>query len=234
MSTIGANTFYFEVTDISGNYVPDLSASNFSILGEIEDVTYSDASLVSFRESSIQNGGYFFTLNIGTKGRGMIKVIPNSSDHFITPEFYDVDFSQFSIDNAYNLMGRSFFDVGIKAPNSTYVSKVVNTKEGDDAVFLIGLSEDISGWTDWKSTAVYTLSEESSGSNVIGDLTIMDVDPVSKTVTLKIPHTLTNGIIGSGKSSITIYSDLQAVTNTSLRKTVAEMTINVKRQATKT
>ena len=225
---VGLNTFSVLVTNISGTEVTGLSGSDFTMSGQVGADFYETADIETTVES-ITDGIYNFSVNILNPGQGHLKFNPVSSTLFVTPDYFDLEVSEQSIDDVYRTSNIRFLDIGVRTASQTYRNTTFNVKEGDDTILTIVTEEDLVGWTDFKSAFAYSTTEPISGANVIGNASIESVNTTSGEVVIKIPNTLTTGIVPSGKSNIVIYGDIDALDSASNRRTIAELRLTVRR-----
>jgi hypothetical protein len=230
----GENNFYFYVADISGNGVTGLDISDFTFDGEIEGTGITPP----LSAIDADNGFYYFPVNLNIEGNGFIQILPTDNTYSTTPEIYDLvvgtDESTL-LQQILNYLTNPPLE-GTVAAGVTYGTYSFRSKAGDDAIMILQLPSTI---TDYSTTfdtfkATITTSSNTSGG-VLGDLTILDPPngSTNATCTLLCPSSYTENIIEEGKTSKTLYFDLQGRTIADgYRTTLATGTITVTRQFT--
>lgn len=227
---IGNNLFTVLVTDISGSEVTGISASDFIIEGSVNNDIFTNDRLQNVIETST-DGIYNLEINFPNRGQGYLKVTTSNPANIITPDFYNLEISNNSIDDVYNRVAINFLDV-TTASDSLFVTTRLTTKEGDDTIFLVDTNRILTDFTDYKATIVKSNVTAVSGDNIVGDMDIENVEEETGIVTLKIPFILTEGLIPEGQNRRVFYSDLQARDAAGNRITLAVITINLLRQFT--
>lgn len=226
---VGTNRFTILVTDLTGTEIPGLSGSDFGLTAQIGADQYT--SIDDF-DATISDGIYNVSLEIQNPGQGHVKIFATDPNTIVTPDYFSVDVTQNNIDDVYRVTNFRFVDIGIQSSDQTFRTIRITSKEGDDILFTAVTQEDITDFTDWKSTFVLSASEPPSGSNLIGDAEIVNVDEPSGTIDVKIPFALTDDIVPVGSSEIRIFGDIQARTPSGDRRTIADVIVRLRRQYT--
>ena len=222
----GINRFSVLVTDVSGSEVPGLSASQFTIDGQIGSNFYDSAVLI---EESLTPGIYNVDVELDATGQGHLQIDVTTSD-FITPDYFTLDVKEKDIDDVYNRIAINFLDISF-ATGELFATTSLTVKEGDDVIVQIPTNRDLNGFDNFKSTLVFSDTQAVTGANVIGDLEIVNVSEPDGIVTVKIPFTLTDGIVPIGSNRLRVFGDLQA-RDSGDRITLASFTVNIRRQFT--
>lgn len=225
----GTNKFSVLVSDISGTSVTGLSGADFTLNGEVGPQIYDTGDIVDV-SPTVEDGIYLVEVDITDRGQGFLAFKPTNSDYFITPDYFSVDVKDRDIDDVYNRITLNFLEITTSI-GETFVTTSLTLKEGDDATFQLPTGRILSGFTDFKSTLVNSDTLAVSGDNIIGDLEIVNVSELDGVVTVKVPFTLTDGIVPIGSNRLRAFGDLQA-RDSGDRITLATFRVNILRQFT--
>ena len=223
----GINRFSVLVTDVSGSEVTGLSGSQFVLDGQIGSNVYDSAVLI---EESLTPGIYNVDVDLDDTGQGHLKIEVDTGD-FITPDYFTLDVKEKDIDDVYNRIAINFLDISF-ATGELFATTNLTLVEGDDSIVQFPTNRDLSGFTDYKATLVFSDTKSVSGDNVIGDLDIESVSENDGIVIVKFPFALTDGIVPNGSNRIRVFGDLQARDAAGNRITLVKFTVNIRRQFT--
>lgn len=226
---IGQNIFSVLVTDISGSAIPGLSGSDFTLQGQIDE---SELTIIDDIRPTVSDGIYQAVVNLPIAGQGHLEFTPTNPDFFIAPDFFNISVTNNDIDDVYRVTNFRFIDIGTQSSDQTYRNVRISSKAGDDIIFDVVTQEDITGFTDWKSEFVLSTTESPSGTNYIGEASVESIDVSTGTIQLKLPFSLTVGIVPVGLSELRIYGDLQARDPSGNRKTISDIIIRLRREFT--
>lgn len=229
----GTNYLTALVTDISGNAITGLTIASFDISGQVGTTGIYGATAVT---SANVPGYYTIQLDIPL-GQGFVQVKPTDPNYFVTPTFYDIDTTIYSEDDIYASIIRQSLDTTQTAVTSYESQNIGPFKAGDDIEFTYvvpdAVAVSISGYTNFKaslfSDAILT---SVTGSGYIGDFAVT-ADTSSKIVTMSFPASSSTLLVDEGNVEQYYYSDLQATTNTGKNKTLAELSILLRRNFTR-
>jgi hypothetical protein len=234
MRKVGLNTFSVSVEDVSGNQVSGL-LSGWTYRGALDATPIVGGSITPIENPSAP-GWYHFEVDLPVPGEGFIE-FRNASAASISPPAYDLDVNIYSTDDIYAVTNRVGLNINSLNVSVYETSEVGPYKEGDDWVldYTIpdSITTSISGWTNWRASIRNETSLVDPVSGYIGDFVISNINVASKSMTLTFAASATKDLVPLDQEETTVYSDLQALTNNALKKTVAEFAIGVRRQFTR-
>lgn len=232
---LGLNNFYVYATDISGNAFTGATSGSWAMYGEIEGNPFTVFDSVT--EITGNAGFYNFEVELSNSGQGFLQITNSNPLLNIAPTYFDLDVTVHDVEDVYGQVANTIYDGVTKTLQFYEQINIEAIKEGDDVQFDVvvdtSIASTLSGWTDFKMTLREAGSVSSSGAEfIIGDATIEGVNTTTNTVSIRLPYTLTAGIVPEGEQNTIVYGDLQARNPAGYRKTLAELQATVVRQFT--
>lgn len=231
----GTNTFPILVTDISGGPITGLTVADFDFDGQVGSTILNTPTVA---ESSTGGGYYLASVDIPV-GQGFLSIeAVDASNKFVTPTFYTIDATIYDTDDIYASVARQNLEL-TQTALGVYESQDIGTfKSGDDWDFTYvvpdSVAVNISGYSDFKASLITEAgltTNAVSGASYIGDFNLT-VDTVSKSIRMIAPASITVNTVPEGSLETILYSDIQCLDDNGRKKTLAELTITVRRQFT--
>lgn len=235
---VGSNTYTFFVNNSAGTGVTSIPTSSFSVFG------YIGTDLISSYTNSISekvSGYYQLSVTLNSVGDGYLGITHPSSAYAISPSFYAISVLNNDADSIAATLS-ALSQEEITTSQEGYTEILTNSyKEGDDITLIhtipTTVASSISGWTNWRaeirtSAALTSAGTVSGGVGYLGSANISVYSVANRQIQIDIPYTITTGIVPAESNDTNIYFDLQAITDTSKRKTVASYTVPIVRQLT--
>lgn len=231
-NTAGNNTIPILVTDISGSAVIGLSTVDFDVECQIGTTLLNNTATITASTSSA--GMYLLNMDL-IAGQGYLKVGTINPSYYVSPEYYQLDLDTYDTNDVYLSIARQSLDVTQTAIGSYESNSIGPWKENDTVVieYVVPTSvmpTGISGCSNFKASLYSSAALTSiSGSGYIADFNLT-TDAPNNIVTMVMAASSTNNLVPEGLTSAYYYSDLQCVTSLGYNKTLAEFTLEFKRQ----
>lgn len=234
---IGINDFTFLCTDILGEPVTSINVSGgFSLFG---DVAGYDISSYSYTIAEAGDGFYTASVNLNRVGQGYFGVTPSVSGIYMTPDYFDVTLENYDFDSLYSLF-LTLSETGVTSTNTANYMEVTTMpfKESDDIkldyLVATNITPNLTDWTDFKAQLRddTSLTTRDISGSYLGDCSVTVIDALTNSISVEISGALTTGVIPNGATTVNVYTDVQAISPLTKKKTLISFTIPIVREIT--